>query len=330
MRVLIFGYQIKRRILAIHLMEKMANKQMGWRNTPPFAFGSTFLTSSKDLYFDHIQPMRIIFCKCATNDFTMTKYTAFRFGILLPSVVIGFVLPSSHRTESALDTRLFNIFTDIGDALSGGKLVDQTGVSLAYGSPLGEPFESRRRLAIQERAISFTGEDFDIFDLDGNTPYCRVRGAMLHLPGKDKMRITCDGHVCATLDRKLIALTPTYDIYRGPLGEKIGWLEKAGVALTDTFEFHAQQEGGFGPFKPPAAFKLEGDFLDRRFAMKNSKGEVVAKVTKDQIIEFDQFNHYQIDLAPGMDPILVVACACAIDEEFDEEHKKRKEHEKER
>jgi hypothetical protein len=29
-----------------------------------------------------------------------------------------------------------------------------------------------------------------------------------------------------------------------------------------------------------------------------------------------------------MDPILVVACACAIDEEFDEEHKKKREAEK--
>jgi len=231
--------------------------------------------------------------------------------------------------HSSTGTRLYNIFSDIGDVLSGGKLVDQTAVSLPYGEPLGKPQDARRTLAIQERAISFTGEDFDVFDLEDNRPYCRVRGAMLHLPGKDKMRITCDGQGCATLDRKLVALTPTYDIYRGGgSGEKIGWLEKAKIALTDTFEFHAEQEGGFGPFKPPAAFKLEGDFLDRRFVMKNAKGEVVAKVTKDQIIEFDRFNHYQVQLAPGMDPILVVACACAIDEEFDEEHKKRKETEK--
>jgi len=97
----------------------------------------------------------------------------------------------------------------------------------------------------------------------------------------------------------------------------------------DTFEFHGEKEGGFGPFRPGAAFKLEGGFLDRRFVMRNSKGDVVAKVTKDQIIEFDQFNHYQVELAPGMDPILVIACACAIDEEFDEEHKKKREKEQE-
>jgi uncharacterized protein YxjI len=182
-------------------------------------------------------------------------------------------------------------------------------------------------LAVQERALSFTGEDFDVWDVQGNRPYCRVRGAMMHLPGKDKMRIkTVDnGNVVATLERKLMALTPTYDILRGDGGEKIGFLEKAKIALTDTFEFHAENGGGFGPFKPPAAYKLEGDFLDRRFVMKTDKGEVVAKISMDQLIEFDQFNHYQIRIAAGMDPVLVVACCCAIDEEFDEEHKKRRE-----
>lgn len=245
---------------------------------------------------------------------------------LLPSNVNGFTAVSAHPGR-LLTTRVYNIFSDIADVFSGGKLVDQTGVELVYGEPLGEVSNARRTLAIQERAISFTGEDFDIFDLDANTPYCRVRGAMLHLPGKDKMRVSRDGRVMATLDRKLLAITPTYDIYRGDSGEKIGWLEKAGVALTDTFEFHGVREGGFGPFRPPASFKIEGDFLDRRFVMKNSNGDVVAKVTKDQLIEFDRFNHYQVALAPGIDPILVVACACAIDEEFDEEHKKKREQE---
>lgn len=238
-------------------------------------------------------------------------------------VVLGWI-PTAHPRNHRASKRLFNIFSDVGDVLTGGKLVDQTDASLPYGNPLGVPFDARRTFAIQERALSFSGEDFDIFDINGKGSYCRVRGAMLHLPGKDKMRLTYDGSVSVTLDRKLLAMTPTYDIYRENSGEKIGWLEKAGIAWADTFEFHAQQEG-LGPFKPPAAFKLEGDFLDRRFVMKNDKGEVVAKVTKDQIIEFDQFNHYQVEIAPGMDPLLVVACACVIDEEFDEEHKKRKE-----
>jgi uncharacterized protein YxjI len=265
----------------------------------------------------------------------MMKFLSFLFSFFLwvsffhASKVVSYTPGRYNPRRLASATRLNNIFSDISDVFSGGKLVDQTRVELVYGRPLGDVSDVRRTLAIQERAISFTGEDFDVYDLDATAPYCRVRGAMLHLPGKDKMRVSRNGKVVAILDRKLVAITPTYDIYRGESGEKIGWLEKVGVALTDTFEFHGEKEGGFGPFRPGAAFKLEGGFLDRRFVMKNSKGDVVARVTKDQIIEFDQFNHYQVELAPGMDPILVIACACAIDEELDEEHKKKREKEQE-
>lgn len=220
-----------------------------------------------------------------------------------------------------------NMLSDIGDFLTGGALIPQTNPP-PYQIPLGESSSEPSTLAVQERAISFTGEDFDVYDVQNNSPFCRVRGAMLHLPGKDKMRLkSSGGTVLATLDRKLMALTPTYDILRGDSGEKIGFLERATFAFTDTFEFHAEKGGGFGPFKPPPAYKLEGNFLDRRFVMKNDKGEVVAKINKDQLIEFDQFNHYQINIAPGMDRYLVVACCCAIDEEFDEEHKKQREQE---
>jgi uncharacterized protein YxjI len=235
----------------------------------------------------------------------------------------GQVCSNSHPTST---TALpMNVLSDIGDFLSGGKLEAQT-EPLMYGAPLGEPYTESRTLAVQERAFSLTGEDFDVWSVEENAPCCTVRGAMLHLPGKDKMRIKQrNGQVLATLDRKLVALSSTYDIQRGDGGEKIGYLEKAKIALTDTFDFHAENNGGFGLFKPPPAFKLEGDFLDRRFVMKNVKGQVVAKISQDQLIEFDQFNHYQIRIAPGMDPILVVACACAIDEELDEEHRRRRE-----
>lgn len=215
-----------------------------------------------------------------------------------------------------------NIFSGIGDMFTGGKLIPQS--KLLYGTPLSPiSLEEPQILAIQERSISFTGEDFDVFDVTANKPFCRVKGAMLHLPGKDKMMINVDGQKVVELDRKLVALTPTYDIYRGN-GEKLGWIEKKQISLTDCFEIHLEGEGGFGPFKTPSAYRLEGDFIDRTFVMKNNRNEAVAKVTKDGIQFFDAYNHYQVQIAPGMDPALVVACACAIDEEFDEEHKKKK------
>lgn len=143
--------------------------------------------------------------------------------------------------------------------------------------------------------------------------------------GKDKMRVLQGNNVVAELDRKLVAMTPTYDIYRGNGIKKIGWIEKVVVAFTDSFEVHVEGAGGgFGPFKPPAAYRIEGDFVDRNFVMKNKDGDVVAKFSKDGWIQFDAFNHYQVQIAPGMDAGMVIACACAVDEEFDEEHKEKK------
>ena len=144
-----------------------------------------------------------------------------------------------------------------------------------------------------------------------------------------RIRSITDGHdeEVAVLDRVLMAVTPTYDIYRGGMGaEKIGWIEKKVVAVTDTFDVFMEGKVGFGVtglFKPPPAYEFTGDFLDRNFVMKNCQGEVVAKVFKDGLIQFDAFNHYQVHVGPGMDAMFVIACACAIDEEFDEEHRKK-------
>ena len=215
------------------------------------------------------------------------------------------------------------ILSDVGDMLTGGKLVPQSS-PLPHGDPLLPVSSTEITLAIQERLISWTSEDFDITNADGS-PYIRVRGAMLHLPGKDKMRLfDPNGECIAILDRKLMALKATYDVYRGD--EKIGWIDKKVMALTDTFEFYLESEkGGFGPFAAKAAYWLEGEFLDRQFVMKNRDGQVVAKVVKDRLIELDAMDHYQVRVAPGMDAALVVACACAIDEDLDEENQKKRE-----
>ena len=172
-----------------------------------------------------------------------------------------------------------NLFADLGDMLSGGKLVQQT--SLPFASPLCPTTSiasETRVLAIEERPFSFTGEDFDVYDAQTRDCVARVQGAMLHLPGKDKMRVRTDG-VVAVLDRKLVAVKPTYDIYRQD-GEKLGWIEKKIVSLTDTFDVYMEANGGVGPFKAPPAYRIEGDFIDRNFVMKNDKNEVVAKVSK--------------------------------------------------
>ena len=239
-----------------------------------------------------------------------------------------------HHQSSPLQMNLLN---DLGDMLSGNgnRLDAQT--SLPYDPPFCPTTScdasTVRTFAVQERLLSFTGEDFDISEITNGQAaqaFLRVRGALLHLPGKDKMRITSavTSEEVLVLDRKLVAATPTYDIYRGG-GEKIGWIEKKLIAMTDTFDVYMEGQGGFGVtglLKPDPAYRISGDFLDRNFVFRHgSTNEVVARVSEDWVIEFDEFNHYQVQVAPGMDAILVLACLCAIDEEFDEEHKAKKE-----
>ena len=248
----------------------------------------------------------------------------------------AFVLPS--RTTTTTTTRLYNLLDDIGDMMGMGSstaMVAQT--TLPYDPPVCRQLScdpnQPRTLAVQERLLTFTGEDFDVFDAFSGAPLVRVRGAMLHLPGKDKMRMVDaadNNRPLLELDRKLIAATPTYDIYRANGAEKIGWIEKKFISMTDTFDVYMEGKGGFGVtglFKPPPAYRITGDFIDRNFVMRNEENQVVARVSQDWIVEFDAFNHYQVQVAPGMDALLVLACLCAIDEEFDEEHKAKKEQE---
>ena len=241
-----------------------------------------------------------------------------------------------HRPTNPVGTgtKLYNLLDDLGDMI--GRPV--TNLSPQGSLPYNQPFctdlscqEEMRTFAVQERLLSFTGEDFDVYDIsNGGAPFCKVRGAMLHLPGKDKVRMynSQTNDELLVLDRKLVAATPTYDIYRrGNNAEKIGWIEKKLIAMTDTFDVYMEGKGGFGVtglFKPPPAYRITGDFLDRNFVMRNEEEEVVARVSEDWVIEFDAFNHYQVQVAPGMDAVLVLACLCAIDEEFDEEHKAKK------
>ena len=100
---------------------------------------------------------------------------------------------------------------------------------------------------------------------------------MLHLPGKDKMTLSSKEGTHVTMDRVLIAATPSYDLYRhntdNGTKEKIGWMEKKLIALGDTFDVYMEGKGGFGVtglFKPTPAYRIEGDFLDRNFRLVHS------------------------------------------------------------
>jgi hypothetical protein len=206
------------------------------------------------------------------------------------SIALTFSLsPSSHAftsihqqhpllrppTTNPSPTKLHNLLNDLTNLITNNGSVEPE-TSLPYHPPFSDIISihnQERTFAIRERAITFTGEDFDILDIsDGNSnEFVRVRGAMLHLPGKDKMRLSSSDGTHVTMDRVLIAATPSYDLYRHEEDGstvKIGWIEKKLISLMDTFDVYMEGKGGFGVtglFKPTPAYRIEGDFLDRNF-----------------------------------------------------------------
>ena len=136
--------------------------------------------------------------------------------------------------------------------LGGPKLESET--KLPYDPPFSSSLSisddgERRTFAIKERPVSFTGEDFDVVEITSGVEedFARVRGAMLHLPGKDKMRLSdaSTGETDVIMDRVLVAATPSYDLYRDD-GTKVGWMEKKLISFVDTFDVYMEGEGGFG------------------------------------------------------------------------------------
>lgn len=256
--------------------------------------------------------------------------------ICLTSSTIAFAPPRQstlHKRSST--TRLYNLLDSLL-LFSPPKLEAER--KLPYNPPLSTTqsiSNNVRSFAIMERPVSFTGEDFDIVEVSNDGKqinFVTVRGAMLHLPGKDKMEVYSPSSMgcekTVIMDRVMISATPSYDILRANDGTKIGWIEKKLISFTDSFDVYMEGKGGFGMtglFKPNPAYRIEGDFLDRNFVFKNEDGAIVARANVDGWIQLDMMNHYQVQVGVGMDAMLVLACVCCIDEEFDEEHQKRKE-----
>lgn len=206
----------------------------------------------------------------------------------------------------------------IGEMTTGGFLVTQT--ELAHGEPLGgndSLSEEIKELAVKERDLLIT-ENMDVQGTNG--PYCNIKGIELLLSGTDTMRFyLADRLVCKIWSNRD---EPGFTVYRGTTGDTIGKVEKIG----DDYGFFPEpsavstESTETTKLTTEPAYKLEGDFINRRFLMKNAKGENVAKIKK-QVIAFPAFDHYVVRVAPGMDPILVLVCLCVIDEDLEDQIK---------
>ena len=169
---------------------------------------------------------------------------------------------------------------------------------------------------LEEKGLSMSGEDFEVKSPLGQV-LLRISGGnrlpLAGMPVWDKLTIsTGSGGVVASLDREMVAMTPTYDVMR-PDGSRFGKIAKAMFGFTETFEFFLEGDAG-GP-----VLKAEGSFSERFFQFKSREGTVVATVGRGYY-QTDNENRYHVVVGPQVDATLVVAMAFAIDEVHDEEN----------
>jgi len=156
---------------------------------------------------------------------------------------------------------------------------------------------------IRERFFSF-GDDFDVLDEHGNK--------VLHVDGKvltvrDKVVIEdLNGDEVASVHRQLVALRPTYEIRIG--GEKAAEVrKKLFTPFRDKFTIDVPG---------PDDLEMKGDLLDHEYVIEQD-GREVAAVSKRWLTIRDT---YAVQVAAGVDPLLIVGSVLALDLALDRDH----------
>jgi uncharacterized protein YxjI len=162
------------------------------------------------------------------------------------------------------------------------------------------------RFILKDKLFSLGG-DMTIQDDQGRDVYF-VDGKVLsigrHLDIKDM-----SGSVIATIQQRVLSLRKTYDIQL--LGHEVVTISKA---LLSPFRDHLVID-----VPGPGDLDVHGDLFHHEYSIDQG-GQEVARVSKKWISLADS---YGVDIAEGVDPLLILSSAVVIDQVLDEE---REEH----
>jgi uncharacterized protein YxjI len=155
---------------------------------------------------------------------------------------------------------------------------------------------------IRERVFRL-GEDSDITDEHGR-PVLHVDGKVLSLRNRLVLR-NPDGREVAQVQRKLVAMRPTYQI---------------SIADREAAEVRKRLFTPFGDrftidVPGPDDLEMTGDLFDHEFTVRRGD-QPVATVSKRW---FSMRDTYAVDVAPGQDGLLILASVLALDLAQDEE-----------
>ncbi|MEA2563816.1 MAG: hypothetical protein QOH06_5320 [Acidobacteriota bacterium] len=152
------------------------------------------------------------------------------------------------------------------------------------------------RYLMTEKLIAL-GEDFMIQDESGRDVYF-VDGKALSFGDKLVFKDMA-GNELARIEQKLLAWGPTYEVYRD--GKQVATVKKSLFTVFRS-KFTVDVPG-------PDDLEAQGDFLAHEYTFTRGT-ETVAQVSKRW---FTIRHTYGIDIAPGQDDVLLLACAVVID-----------------
>jgi uncharacterized protein YxjI len=155
---------------------------------------------------------------------------------------------------------------------------------------------------IRERFFRL-GEDSDITDEHGR-PVLHVDGKVLSLRNRLVLRDP-EGREVAQVQRKLIAMRPTYQI--SIAGQQAAEVRKRlFTPFGDRFTIDVPG---------PDDLEMEGDLLDHEFTIRRG-GQTVTTVSKQW---FSMRDTYAVDIAADQDDLLILASVLALDLAEDQE-----------
>jgi uncharacterized protein YxjI len=158
---------------------------------------------------------------------------------------------------------------------------------------------------IRERFFHI-GDDFDVLDEHGNK-LLRVDGKVFSL--RDKVVIEDpSGQEVASVHRHLVALRPTYEIRVG--GEKAAEVKKhLFTPFHDKFTIDVPGSDDL---------EMKGNLTDHEYVIEQG-GDEVAAVSKRWLTVRET---YAVQIAAGVEPLLIIGAVLALDLAMDREEEK--------
>ena len=152
------------------------------------------------------------------------------------------------------------------------------------------------RYIMREKLFHLT-EDSAITDENGQAVY-QVEGKFFSIHNRLTIRDMA-GNEVAQIARRIIALTPTYEITRG--GQELAEMRKR--FFTPFGDRYAIDIPG------PNDLEMAGNFLEHEFTLTQG-GATVATISKQWLTLSAT---YGVDIAPGQDDVMILACVLAMD-----------------